>query len=83
MKHEIRTPSVGESVVEATVGNIIKPSGAHVKVDDEILELETDKVNQVVYAPIEGVVHLEVKKGDVVKVGDKLGFIDTAAEAKT
>jgi len=66
---------MGESIVEATIGAILKPSGSVVKRDDEILELETDKVNQVVYAPTGGTVALTVKTGDVVKVGQVIGKV--------
>ena len=66
---------MGESIVEATIGVILKPSGSVVKRDDEVLELETDKVNQVVYAPAGGTVSLSVKSGDVVKVGQVIGRV--------
>ncbi len=79
MKVEIKIPSVGESVSEGTVGAILKPTGSQVKVDEEIFELETDKVNQAVYAPAAGVVTLSVKSGDTVKVGQVVGSIDGSA----
>jgi 2-oxoglutarate dehydrogenase E2 component (dihydrolipoamide succinyltransferase) len=81
MKMEIKVPEAGESVVEATVSQILKESGSFVKVDDEILELETDKVNQPVFAPADGVLTLTVKVDDVVKVGQVIGSIDTDAAA--
>lgn len=80
MKQEIVVPRMGESITEATVGVVIKPSGSSVKADEEILELETDKVNQVLYAPAKGVIHLNVKPQEVVKIGQVLGFIDTEKE---
>ncbi len=79
MKIEIKVPSMGESVVEATIGTILKSSGSSVRVDEEILELETDKVNQVLYAPAAGRLDLTVKSGDVVKVGQTIGTVDAAA----
>ncbi|KAF3363131.1 Dihydrolipoyllysine-residue succinyltransferase component of 2-oxoglutarate dehydrogenase complex [Chlamydiales bacterium STE3] len=78
MKTEIAVPRMGESISEATIGVILKPSGEFVKADDEILELETDKVNQVIYAPTSGVLTLIVKQNDSVKIGDLLGHIDEA-----
>ena len=82
---DITVPSAGESVTEATVAQIMAPSGAAVTEGSEVLELETDKVNQVVYAPASGTVTLNVNVDDTVKVGQKLGFVDTqgapAAEA--
>ena len=69
---------MGESVVEATIGSILKPSGAIVRAEEEILEIETDKVNQVLYAPADGQMQFSVKAGDVVKVGQTIGFVDTS-----
>jgi len=82
MKLEIKVPSAGESVTEATVSQIMKENGSSVKVDDEILELETDKVNQVVYSPGDGVVELTVKVGDTVTVDQVVGFVDSEGTAK-
>lgn len=81
MKVEIKIPSVGESIAEGTVGAILKPTGSQVKADEELFELETDKVNQAVFAPAAGVVTLSVKSGDTVKVGQVVGSIDSAAIA--
>ena len=81
MKKEIRVPSMGESISEATIGQILVPEGSIVKADAEILELETDKVNQVLYAPQAGRVHFIVKTGDHVKIGEAVGEIEPAAEA--
>jgi 2-oxoglutarate dehydrogenase E2 component (dihydrolipoamide succinyltransferase) len=79
MSHEIKIPSMGESISEVTIGNIIKPSGSYVKADEEILELETDKVNQVLYAPTSGVITLNIKENDVVKIGAVIGSVDASA----
>lgn len=77
MKQEIRVPRMGESITEATIGNILKPSGSHVKTDEEILELETEKVNQVLYAPSEGVLQLTVQPGDKVQINQAVGHVDS------
>jgi len=77
MKVEIKIPQMGESVTEAVVSSILKNSGTFVKVDEEILELETDKVNQPLYASESGQVELHVKVGDKVTIGQAIGFIDT------
>ena len=79
MKVEIKVPALGESVLEATVSAILKPSGSFVKEDEEILELETDKVNQVLYAPKSGLLTLTVAKEQTVKIGAVVGFIETEA----
>ncbi|MCB1118762.1 MAG: dihydrolipoyllysine-residue succinyltransferase [Chlamydiia bacterium] len=78
MKKEIKVPAMGESITEATIGEILKTNGSQVKVDEEILELETDKVNQVLYASENGVLELLVKSDDVVQIGQVIGTIDTA-----
>lgn len=79
MKVEIKVPSAGESVTEATVATILKPSGSQVRADEEVLELETDKLNQAVFAPVAGKLEILVKVGDVVKVGQVIGFVDGAS----
>ncbi len=76
MKIEIKIPPCGESVVEVTVSSIVKEEGSLVREGDEILEIETDKVNQLVYAPKSGELHWQVKQGSSVKVGDVVGFIE-------
>ncbi len=81
MKIEIKVPAMGESITEAIVGTIIKPSGTQVQEEDEVLELETDKVNQVLYAPKSGVITIDVKPEDVVTIGQVIGHIDTEGEA--
>lgn len=74
---EIKIPSVGESITEATVSSILKEKGSIVREGEEILELETEKVNQVVYAPASGKLDLTVKVQDLVKIGQVVGSIDT------
>ena len=69
-------PRMGESITEVQIGQIFKSTGSQVKTDDEILELETEKVNQVLNAPGSGTVKLTVKQGDKVKVGDTIGVIE-------
>src|SRR5277367_4708115 len=77
MKIEIKIPSMGESVTEAKVSNILKQSGSSVKEDEEIIELETQKVNQVLYAPKSGVLTLQVSLDETVTIGQVIGHIDT------
>ena len=61
MKTEIKIPSVGESVTEATIATWLKTSGERVKTGDPLLTLETDKANVDVVAESHGV--LEIKEG--------------------
>ncbi len=83
MKHEIKVPPMGESITEATVAQILKATGSTVSMDEEILELETDKVNQVLHAPAAGVLTLSVAVDSVVKIGDVIGFVDSEKSATT
>lgn len=82
MKSEIKVPSMGESITEVTIGQILKNSGSQVNVDDEILEIETEKVNQVLYAPSSGTLTLNVQPDSVVKVGQVIGFVEGNGEGK-
>jgi 2-oxoglutarate dehydrogenase E2 component (dihydrolipoamide succinyltransferase) len=76
MATEIRVPSLGESVVEATVGQWFKQAGDAVSADEPLVELETDKVTVEVPAPASGVLsEIAVKAGDTVGVGAVLGAI--------
>lgn len=82
MKNEIKIPSLGESISEAIIGQIFASTGKIIKADAEILELETDKVNQVLYAPQAGRLNLTVKSGDRVKIGQVIGSIEAVSEAE-
>jgi 2-oxoglutarate dehydrogenase E2 component (dihydrolipoamide succinyltransferase) len=84
MTTEIRVPSLGESVVEATVGQWFKQAGDTVAADEPLVELETDKVTVEVPAPASGVLsEIAVKSGDTVAVGAVLGAIsDGGGKAK-
>src|SRR5271166_4496434 len=81
---EIRVPTLGESVTEATIGKWFKKPGDPVKVDEPLVELETDKVTIEVPAPAAGVLsEIAVKDGETVAVGALLGQIqEGAASAK-
>ena len=81
---EIRVPTLGESVTEATIGKWFKKPGDTVAVDEPLVELETDKVTIEVPAPSAGVLSdIVAKDGETVAVGALLGQIaDGAAGAK-
>jgi 2-oxoglutarate dehydrogenase E2 component (dihydrolipoamide succinyltransferase) len=81
---DIRVPTLGESVTEATVGKWFKQPGDAVAVDEPLVELETDKVTLEVPAPATGVLSdVAVKNGDTVAVGALLGQIKEGAAAQT
>lgn len=76
MSTEIRVPTLGESVTEATIGQWFKKPGEAVNVDEPLVELETDKVTVEVPSPVAGVMGaIEVEEGDTVEVGALLGAI--------
>lgn len=77
MQEQIKVPPAGESVTEATISQIFKESGSIVQMDDELFEMETDKVNQVIYAPKAGLLEHSLKVDDVVKIDQVIGTIDT------
>ena len=76
MAKELLVPTLGESVVEATVAKWMKKSGENVNIDEAIVELETEKVTLEVPAPISGVLQkIVVEEGSTVEVGSVLGFL--------
>ena len=79
---EIRVPTLGELVTEATIGKWFKKPGDAVAVDEPLVELETDKVTIEVPAPAAGVLgDIAAKDGDTVAVGAVLGQINEGAGA--
>src|SRR5664279_2899367 len=79
---EIRVPTLGESVTEATVGKWFKQPGEAVAVDEPLVELETDKATLEVPAPAAGVLgEIAAKNGETVGVGALLGQITDGAAA--
>ncbi len=77
---EIRVPTLGESVTEATIGRWFKKPGEAVAVDEPLVELETDKVTIEVPAPSAGTLsEIVAKDGETVSVGALLGQISEGA----
>jgi len=82
MSTEIRVPTLGESVSEATIGKWFKKPGDVVKADEPLLELETDKVTLEVNAPTAGTLaEIVAKDGEAVGVGALLGMISAGGAA--
>src|SRR6187549_886830 len=79
---DIRVPTLGESVTEATVGKWFKQPGDAVAADEPVVELETDKVTLEVPAPAAGTLgDIAAKQGETVAVGAVLGSIKDGAGA--
>src|SRR3954447_13174121 len=84
MPVEVRVPTMGESVVEATIGRWLKQEGEAVSVGEALVELETDKVNTELPADDAGVLERILRReGETVKVGDPLAVINAEARAKS
>ena len=83
MTNELIVPSLGESVSEATVSKWLKKVGESIKMDDPLVELETDKVTLEVNAPVNGILeNIVAPEGTVVAVGKVLGSIKNNGSAE-
>jgi 2-oxoglutarate dehydrogenase E2 component (dihydrolipoamide succinyltransferase) len=76
---EIKVPSVGESVTEATLGQWYKKDGDLVRKDEPLFVLETDKVTLEIEAEADGVLGIRESEGETVAIGTVVGTIDTEA----
>ncbi|WP_425416715.1 2-oxoglutarate dehydrogenase complex dihydrolipoyllysine-residue succinyltransferase [Oricola indica] len=82
MAKEIRVPTLGESVTEATIGQWFKKQGEAVSDGETLLELETDKVTLEVPAPAAGTLgEIIAKEGDTVEVNALLGMLEEGSGA--
>ncbi|NML93137.1 2-oxoglutarate dehydrogenase complex dihydrolipoyllysine-residue succinyltransferase [Novosphingobium olei] len=82
MSIEVKVPTLGESVSEATVGQWLKKPGEAVALDEPIVSLETDKVAVDVPAPASGVMgNYVAQEGDTVSVGALLAMIEDGVAA--
>ena len=82
MATEIRVPTLGESISEATVGKWFKKAGEPVRADEPLVELETDKVTLEVNAPGAGVLsEITAETGQTVAIGALLGQLSGGAAA--
>lgn len=80
MTVEIKVPTLGESVSEATVASWLKKEGEAVSADEPIVELETDKVTLEVNAPADGVItEIKVQEGDSVEFDAVLALFEEGA----
>lgn len=75
-------PKMGESVAEATIIKWSKKEGDHIKIDETVLEIATDKVDSEIPSPFEGkLVKCLFNEGDVVQVGAVIAVISSDAGA--
>jgi len=84
MTIEIRVPQLPESVSDASIAAWTVNQGDYVNIEDNLLDLETDKVTLEVSAPASGkLVEIKAQQGDVVLSGDVIGIIDETATNET
>jgi 2-oxoglutarate dehydrogenase E2 component (dihydrolipoamide succinyltransferase) len=79
MQLEIKVPSVGESVTEATLAQWYKKDGDQVRKDELLFVLETDKVTLEIEAEADGVLQISKSEGETIPIGAVVGTIDTEA----
>ena len=77
MAIEMKVPAVGESITEVTVATWNKKEGDHVKLDEVLCELESDKATFELPAEAEGILHIVAKEGDVLPIGALICTIET------
>jgi len=79
MKHELKVPTVGESIQEVQIGQWLKGEGQWANKDESLVEIESDKATVDVAAPAAGiVVQVLHRQGDVVPVGTLIGYLEEA-----
>lgn len=78
---EVRIPNVAESISTVTIASLLVTSESLVQENQGILEIESDKVNQLIYSPASGRIVWEVSEGDSVSVGGLVAKIYDANEA--
>ena len=82
MAVEIKVPEMGESIVEGQIGRWLKQEGQRVEKDEPLVEIETDKVTQELFAPVAGVLSKVAKQeGDDAKVGEIIAYLEEGAQA--
>lgn len=79
MAVDIVIPQAGESVTSGVLSRWLKNDGDAVKRDEDVLELETDKVTMGIPSPAAGVLRISIKAGETVKIGQTVGSIDDKA----
>ena len=84
MPVELKIPAVGESINEVTIGAWRKAVGERVELDEEIVELETDKATFDLRAPAAGVITKIVKQaGETAAIGEVIGYVGDGAGSET
>lgn len=77
----MKIPPVGESITEVTVGTWYKQEGDHVKMDDVLCGLDSDKATFELTAEADGILHILAQEGDVLPIGASICTIDDSGSA--
>ncbi len=84
MSIQLKVPSLGESVTQATIGAWLKNEGERVQVDEPLVEVESEKATVAVPAPAAGVLRRVLKRtGDTVAVGEAIAELEEGAAGET
>ncbi|MCB1233023.1 MAG: 2-oxoglutarate dehydrogenase complex dihydrolipoyllysine-residue succinyltransferase [Verrucomicrobiae bacterium] len=83
MAHEIKIPSVGESITSATIATWHKRDGEGVQVGDQLVTFDTDKVSQDLEAEVEGTLHITAQEGEEVDIGAVIATIEEGQVAES
>ena len=78
MKQQIKVPSVGESVTQATIGEWQKKTGDYVQQNDVLVVMETDKASMDLVAEHSGQLNILKQEGEDVKIGEIIAELDTS-----
>jgi 2-oxoglutarate dehydrogenase E2 component (dihydrolipoamide succinyltransferase) len=81
MAVDMKIPPVGESITEVTVGTWNKQEGDHVKMDDVLCGLDSDKATFELTAEADGILHILAQEGDVLPIGASICTIDDNGNA--
>ncbi|AQG80893.1 2-oxoglutarate dehydrogenase complex dihydrolipoyllysine-residue succinyltransferase [Spirosoma montaniterrae] len=81
MAVDMKIPAVGESITEVTVGTWYKKEGDHVKMDDVLCGLDSDKATFELTAEADGILHILAQEGDVLPIGASICTIETDGAA--
>lgn len=79
MSIELKIPVIGESVTEVTLSSWLKKDGEYVNEGEAVCEIESDKASMELPAPSSGVLKIMAEAGSELKIGEKIGELDTSA----
>ena len=81
MSIEVKVPSIGESINEATVGRWLKEDGSFVEIDEVLCEMESEKATVEIVAEDEGILKIVVAEGETVEIGTVIAEINKDGKA--